>query len=407
MIFKLQQRYIHTSISLLLMQVCMFGHAEESIDMQNIYEESKQVAKGLEPKLQELVKGGGGAVEVQEALQSNEEARHKAEELGNLAILGEKAKETDIEEKCTRSKCNLASVMSTKAMNKREAKLEEYGFRKDKEQFPEDDKGYVDKVRHSAKKFESSFDAISGSYKDCKSKDQSYSYKETEECDEYYDVKYSNCPVVQVVEIDPKYTYECNKKREESLKTCHDEITSITCRKSSECDAVGIENVKGRNVDWNVASGKLVLTFESQRTPEVKRKNKSNCRFYDYQITFDLEDKERMKEFKVDQTDEDDHLQIKINGQIVFTAPSPAFSSYFITRPDGRWSCEMGRTSHQNPNLDLLPYLVKGINTIDVIHAVSRAGGGSVKMQVRAEKKCCKDEDWVIQRETTCKHEGM
>ena len=423
--FRLQaKRYVVlVSVSLTLVQLCLFVYAEDKLDLQKIYDESQKTAQTLNPKLQELAKGGTGIEKIHEVLQNKEgNANHQTTELGSLPIAGEKAKENDTEKaSCTKAECNVSHLMSTEAMNKREAKLEEYGFRKDKEQFPEDNKGYIDKARHNAKKYETKFDAISGSYKDCKSKDHAYSYKESEECDEYYDVKYSNCPISQIVEIDPHYTYDCNKKREESIKTCHDEITSINCNKSSECDNGGImaKSVQS-DMKWEYNFPTLTLGTIADNYWT------GHCAIYDRTTSFQVKNLSKITEFRIFEVGFDDYLWIKINGNTIYVGPdggdrvemidkvSEERSIFGVRRNTRRGvttngenllGCERNTSWTRAVNIDLRPYLKEGENSIWMRVLVSGAGEGWMK--ISAKQHCCRDEDWVVQREIICNYEGM
>ena len=408
MSFKpLTARYTYTaSAGLLSVLLCMFSYAYEKPDLQKIYKESQEAARTLEPKLQELAKGRGDIGNIKDALNQGT-ANHQTVDLNNLPSLGEKAKENDVEKpECTKSSCNVASSMSAKAMRNREVKLEEYGFTKDMEQFYKDDKGYIDKARHNARKFEKSYDSISGLYKDCTQKDQSYSYHETNQCDEYYDVKHSNCPISQIVEIDPYYTYECNKKRPESIKTCHDEIVSITCQKSSECDNGGI-------IASSVQSDmKWVYNFPILTLGTISDNYwKGRCAVFDRTTKFKVKNLSKITEFRIVEVGFDDYLWIKINGNTVYVGPDGGDQinvrrDRYVTY-DGKkmWRCERNHNWRIPVNIDLKPYLKEGEN--DIWMRVIVAGAGEGWMKISAKQYCCKNEDWVVQRDTTCKREEM
>ena len=308
----------------------MFSYAYEKPDLQKIYKESQEVTRGLYPKLQELAKGRGDIGKIQDALNTQGTANHQTVDLNNLPSLGEKAKENDAEKaECTKSSCNVTSVMSTKATRKREVKLEEYGFTKNAEQFYQDDKGYIDKARHDARKFAKNYDSISGSYKDCTQKDQSYSYRETSQCDEYYDVKYSNCPISQIVEIDPKYTYMCSKKREEKEKRC-EEVLNLSCAEKRGSGAGVVKGSIPNDVQWEHVEGLLKISVNSLRAnrniwswnrPDHSYMYESPCGEYDRSASFIIQDLSKILEFTLIGVDFRSHLWIKVNGTTAYVGP--------------------------------------------------------------------------------------
>lgn len=399
-------------VCIVVTQAFLLVQAEDKPDLQQIYKQAQELAKNADPKLQSLAKGGEGIDKIHDILQNKEgNANHQALELGNLPSAGEKAKEeapNSVKPKCTLDDCNVASVMSTEAMVGREVKLEEMGFRKDEEGNAEDNKGYLDKARQNAKKYESQFDTISGSYKDCKPVDHEYQYKESTECDEYFDVKFKNCPVNQVVEIDPKYTYQCTKKSQDAIKTCHDEITSITCRKSSECNNGGII----------LSSVKTNLQSQTYDYPNLYVGTPNWAPYYCTKddtkyTTFEVKNLSKIKEFILTRVRFDDHLLIKVNGTKVYLGPEDdgdrlevvdgSRQGAITTTGTNRRVCERSTNWDRHPNKDLKPLLKEGENTISI--TIVTAGHGNAQLWIKAVQHCCLEEDWEIKRETICDYE--
>ncbi|MEQ9115668.1 MAG: hypothetical protein RLN62_02620 [Rickettsiales bacterium] len=370
-------------------------------EAKQVYEESKKVATSLYPSIEALSGGGKGIDEVHNILQNKEgRANHQATELGDLATKGEIAKESSTNE-CSLEDCNVSQLMSTKAVNQREAKLEELGFRKNKEQFPEDTKAYLDKANHLLKEAANGVDSISGSYKDCKPIENEFSYKEKTTCDEYYDVKYDACDINQVVEIDPKYTYQCSKKREDRVKTCHDEITSITCKKAADCDNGGI-------IAASVKSDmKFVYNYPNLTIGTIQDNYWcGHCETVDRVTKFQIRNKEKISEFLLTEAGYDDHLMVKLNDNIIYIGPNGGnkleVRNGHVDFGTGTDSCERGTNwRFGNLNKDLRPFLKEGENVLFMRTIVSGCGEGWIK--IRAKQHCCKD--WDVKRETKCNYE--
>ena len=333
---------------------------------------------------------------------------NQAEEFGTLPQSGEKSREDirdDDEDKprCTRDGCNVARVMSSTAVNERESQLEELGFRKDKEQMPEDNKGYIEKAEYNAKKYRDKYDAITGTYKDCKVKKHESGFKLKTECDEYYDVKYNNCAIDQVVEIDPKYTYQCTKKRDDAVKTCFDDIVSIKCKQQSDCDKGGI-------ISASVTSD---MKFEYTK-PDLTIGTIADgywggiCQTYDRVTEFEIKNKDKVKEFMLTEVGFDDHIWITLNGDTIYVGPyggeKVEVVNWRVENGKSRLACELKTNWHfGNLNIDLRSKLKEGKNTLFMRVIVS--GNGEGWMKIKARQHCCRDEDWEIKRETKCTSE--
>lgn len=391
--------YIVLPLIVILSSFIEAGALEEA-EAKKIYEESKAAARNHQPSLKSLTKGAEEIDAINSALQSNEGAiKHQATELGSLPSEGEKAKESTSGE-CTKEGCSVSGVMSVTTVNQREVKLEELGFRKDKDQFPENTKGYLDKVNHKVKEFSKGFDSISGTYKDCKPIEKEFSYKEKTTCDEYYDVKYNNCPITQVVEIDPKYTYQCSKKRIDAIKTCHDEITSITCKKAADCDNGGI-------IPTSVKSDmQFTYNYPTLLVGAIKDNNWcGDCKTVDKVTEFEVRNKEKITEFLLTEAGYDDHLWVQLNGQTIYIGSRGGDKLEIVNRDTvsfgsgGHDKCERGRNwRFGNINKDLRPFLKEGKNVLFMRTIVAGCGEGWIK--IRAKQHCCND--WDIKRETKC-----
>lgn len=190
----------------------------------------------------------------------------------------------------------------------------------------------------------------------------------------------------------PDNQYTKSRIKKDSIKTieeqksCERPADNLFCEKTLKvecevpqpCDLVGIKNVTGNiSIDWNSETG--ILTASSGW------KGRHSCHTYNYYINFEIEDKKRIKEFKLTNVTEDDHIQIKVNDTAVYTFP-------------GGGPCELGAVRSQAPNVDLTSYLKDGQNQIQIVLTVGGYGLCTATFKVSAEKKCCdkfKDE-WVM-----------
>ncbi len=396
------------AILLILLLGSAFTNADENA-ANKLYLDSKKKAQESISTIVGLQNGGAEINSIQNIIQNpNGDANNKATQLGELPQTGESSREKEPEEGksfCSKDNCNMNNVFSAKAVNKREAKLEEFGFRKNKDNQPEDSKGYLDKANKQIKEVFATKNpnSINGEYKDCTPIEKVFTHKEYHECDQYYDVQYDNCPIAQIVEIDPKYTYLCNKKREEVTKTCHEEAVSISCKKDAECDNGGIiaASVKS-DMKWeynypNLTIGTIADNYWS-----------GWCSTFDRVTEFEIRNKDKITEFLLTDVGFDDYLWITLNGSTIYVGPDGGSKIEVVNgrvdNGNGRHGCERQTNWHFGGlNVDLRPYLREGINTLFMRVVV--AGSGEGWMKIRARQHCCRD--WDIKWEQKCEYEGQ
>jgi hypothetical protein len=401
----------------------------------NAVEESiLEKKEGYKQNLQSLYSESQNTAKLGNNVGTNSDRAHKlllevgepssmATELGNLPMLGlvakegeeskssqarEGASEEQLLPKCTKAGCDISNIMSARSINERESKLESLGFKKDLEHFPDQNKGYIDTANHKAAEYRSKFDVISSEYKDCKSTLEDSS-TESVTCDQYYDIKYKMCPINQVVEIDPKYTYECSKKRNETIKTCHDEVVSIKCQKDGECDNNGIilDSVKTNLKEQSYKYPTLYVGTPFWK-PNICSIDSSKY------TTFTVKNLEKVQSVILERILFDDYVMVKINDKLVYHGPDsePGEDRIELVVP-GRWgvittngknkkSCERSTNWDRRPNIDLKPFLKEGDNTISI--TIATAGHGNAQLWIKTTQHCCKA--WEVIRETKCEYEG-
>ena len=296
--------------------------------------------------------------------------------------------------KCGAENCELGSIFSSPAMMDREVRMDEAGFKRDEEGNIIDNKGYIDKAKKIAKNAATNFDFIKGEDVRCKDIEKLSKIRTMESCDQYYDVVHNTCPINQVVEIDPKYIYECSKKRDVKEKICEEKVImdSVGCDDKSDCgyDAGGI--VQGSidgNIFWRANYPNLYLGTIN------KVYDRKRCHLMDKNINFTIKDRNAVKEFRVTNIQYSDWIRISVNGVQAYN--SMGGDGPYWMEGSGQWTTvHSGRASRTcntkefysvNPNVDLVPYLRDGSNTIRV--ELLFGNSGRLYVQLRATQYCC------------------
>jgi hypothetical protein len=295
---------------------------------------------------------------------------------------------------CTEDHCELGSIYSSTAVNNRDIAMEEVGFKKDEDGNIIDNKGYLDKAKKITKEASGKFDFIKGEYRGCEATVTENVAIIKESCDQYYDAIHNSCPINQVVEIDPRYVYQCSKKRDVKEKICEEKVImdSIGCEYKSDCgyDAGGmVQGSIDGNIFWRANYPNLSLgTIDKVR-------DRKRCHLMDKNINFTVKDKKAIKEFRVTNIQYSDWIRISVNGVQVHN--DMGGNGPFWKEGSGQWTTvHSGRESRTcntrefystNPNVDLVPYLRDGNNTIRV--ELLFGNSGRLYVQLRATQYCC------------------
>lgn len=305
---------------------------------------------------------------------------------------------------CDKNNCEVGHTFSSLSTVKRQEELEKQGFEKDENGVPINNLGYLDKALSFAKN-NNEFDFLSGMTSNCKANEETITTSTEDTCDQYYDLKTNSCFPSQIVEIDPEYKYACNKIREEKIKTCREEITSITCKDSHECDLGGIEpGTVASDMKYVHEGGILTIgTIADNYWP-------GNCGVYDRSTTFNIKNKDKIKEFTLSRVGFDDYMQIILNDKLIYIGPdggnklevktigSKFWRHQVVDNGYGHHACERGVSWDQQPNIDLKPHLKEGENILKTRVIVGGVGEGW--LQIRAKQNCCSK--WDIKREEKC-----
>ncbi len=129
----------------------------------------------------------------------------------------------------------------------------------------------------------------------------------------------------------------------------------------------------------------------------------NDCAIYTRRASFEIEDLERIADFRLLEIFWDDHIQLSLNGRQVFIGPGAGSGFRLNTRHcigrgcgalrnrieyfgGGQQRCELGTDWHRQTNIDLRPYLRPGTNRLRMRLAVQ--GSGESFMRFSATQYC-------------------
>ncbi len=219
---------------------------------------------------------------------------------------------------CDEKDCPLGNIFSSSSRSERTTKSEEVGFIKDEQGNIIDNKGFLDKVKKRAREAGQNFDYIKGEYKDCKPHEVTNKYTTLKFCDQYYDIAHNSCPIDQVVEIDPRYIYQCSKRREIKEKVCIETIIRH-CESDMDCkeDKGGIvEGSVNAGIEWAYHYPYLRL---GSKTGHWHFSCEGNCcNKVEMSAQFKIRALNKIKKFVLHKISYDDHAMIYLNGHMVY-----------------------------------------------------------------------------------------
>lgn len=215
--------------------------------------------------------------------------------------------------------------------------------------------------------------------------------------------EYSGCEA-SAITTPPTYSEEiCTEWRETQLHQCT-ETLQLSCDRPVECDAGGIAlNTLQGDMRWDYTYPILTLGAIADNIWG------GYCAVYDRRTTFEIENINKVNEFKLIQAGFDDWIRIKVNDHLVYVgpyggdrlevAPIPLLDSDGVWYSATQWGwCELSTSWNRSLDIDIKPYLRTGTNTIDM--RVIVAGGGEGWMKFRATQYC--DCQWSESWSSTC-----
>jgi hypothetical protein len=108
-----------------------------------------------------------------------------------------------------------------------------------------------------------------------------------------------------------------------------------------------------------------------------------SCSLFDFRMTLRVADPDRIVNARLTQFFGDDWAQVRIDGQLIGSGPSPWT---MLGLPPGK--CEMKKTFYAYPNLDLKPFLTAGDHEVWLRIAVAEGGEGFAQVHVDVDNSC-------------------
>ncbi|MDA0938778.1 MAG: hypothetical protein O3C05_00595 [Proteobacteria bacterium] len=227
--------------------------------------------------------------------------------------------------------------------------------------------------------------------------------KTKETCDEYVDWKDNNCKVGQVVKVDAKHDYKCRVTREKREGVCNKKLRAWCDGGVRDCgyDAGGmVQGSIDGNIFWRANYPNLYLgTIDKVR-------DSGRCHIIDKNINFIVKNKDSIKELRVTNIQYSDWIRISVNGVQAYNSmggEGPYWRERSWHGGYGEFTnlhsgsivktCNTKRFYNTNPNVDLVPYVRDGNNTIRIELAFGNSG--RLYVELRATQYCCTvKEEW-------------
>lgn len=108
-----------------------------------------------------------------------------------------------------------------------------------------------------------------------------------------------------------------------------------------------------------------------------------SCTLVDFRMTLHVTDPDRIVDARLAEFFADDWAQVRIDGQLIGSGPSAWTTSGLPAS-----KCELKKTFHTYPNLDLRPYLTAGDHEIWLRVAVAEGGEGFARVHVDIDNSC-------------------
>ena len=221
--------------------------------------------------------------------------------------------------------------------------------------------------------------------------------KTKETCDEYVDWKDNNCKVGQVVKVDAKHDYKCRVTREKREGVCNKKLRAWCDGGVRDCgyDAGGmVQGSIDGNIFWRANYPNLYLgTIDKVR-------DSGRCHIIDKNINFIVKNKDSIKELRVTNIQYSDWIRISVNGVQAYNSmggEGPYWRERSWHGGYGEFTnlhsgsivktCNTKRFYNTNPNVDLVPYVRDGNNTIRIELAFGNSG--RLYVELRATQYCC------------------
>lgn len=233
----------------------------------------------------------------------------------------------------------------------------------------------------------------------------------------------ASCTYGRVIVVDKDYIYQCTQSpRKLETLSCNRTLT-VTCTAGGDgCSPSGV--VPGTtqgdmSISFNHAGGGTwTLIFGRLENNTWETSNPYNVK--DRSMTFQLSGLDNLTEFRLAYTRYDDWIWIRVNGRTAFVGPKamdhPDYADRLIEKEtcvemDWGLRCtsvvqynEAGNTAAFNqrqklweawPGVDVRPWLVEGLNTVDVRVMHDTRGEAGVQFSVRAKCPSTCTDTWA------------
>ena len=261
---------------------------------------------------------------------------------------------------------------------------------------------------------------ISAKYGDCETSYEKSSASTEHFCDSWVSSAGEVCDIDRRVVVHRDSIYECERDNERQRVVCEENLTKYCSSGAVQSETVedGLKNLSSSGSSHLVGqtveeSG--IFTIGNPKIDRIKPRH-GRCTEYDGSMTFNIERLESIKELRLLSLKFDDWTHVKLNGRAVYVGPRggaskggvekrtvtqtrivrvgreqiPRRETYTVTKVfyqngESGGSCEIATRHVKSPNVNLLPYLVEGLNTLETRVIVQGTGHFSAVLRIKYE----------------------
>lgn len=165
--------------------------------------------------------------------------------------------------------------------------------------------------------------------------------------------------------------------RSEVKQSCS--VTRQITLEETSADKI-IDRVSGGYATNMTGADSISFLLGSPRDDSLKG---GSCRLFDFAMTLDVKDSDRLLSAVLSHYYMDDWIQVRIDGQLILSDLSSWTGEGF---PPAK--CERKKTWHSYPALDLKPWLTKGQHVISVRVAVGNEGEVFAQIDAKVDASC-------------------
>lgn len=400
--------FITILVTMSLLHLSLFGVADDKVNIQAAKQHGRDIAQGLSGKVFQSV-----TTDI-----SQNKGENDLSVGGIINFQGTDVPETKL------SDGGMYSSAKSKIESDESAAMVNSAFLKQKDFVPNKNDSFLDRAKNIQKSPEQYIDWIDGKYTGCEEQEgEKFLAKETKVCDEYHQISENQCRIGQEIEVDAKHKYECSRKRVVQYKSCKNRLT-VKVEKKENCGSQGITNITGANYAYpDLTLGRVGDDYWRDKW----------CEKITQTTSFNITHLARIEKFIITDVGYDDYLRISINGQQVYNGPYggdrmevaesirweytfPPMIPHFATgilqiQPtyfpplssttvksartgagnNQNYPCELQHNRRATLNIDLVPYLKQGNNSIVLESIVG--GHGESWVKIHTKQNCLTETD--------------